>query len=574
MALITGLYYHEYPRDMETLGSTEFVGKHFGVGTTIRYDDVKAKLLSMKKASPDRVKMAVLYFLCSVLIGKKNPGKQAPSVEPFFLRAIDDLDMCKTFPWGRLAFDENMKDIFHCMNHFGGVLSTNQWVFPSFVIPLEVLAFEAIPVLKENFREGVSNAHAHRHCPRMCKMKFKASRIMDEESRYDDVDDPVADGWTKCLIDEEKSIWFEELYNQDLATRETNPGDVNPENVILENVSLEDVNPVAPVNLAQLGARLVQLEEQVKQGFKEIIEKVDGLDNIVKSVETYVIWASGENEYYTNEGVGDTNGGGNGDMNEGDKEQSEMKQAEKDKVEREQAEREQAEREHAEKEQAERAKTEKAERAERAKTEKAETGERAKAEKAERAKTAKTEKAERAKTEKAKRAKAEKAERAKAEKAERNKVEKAERAKAEKDKTERAKAEKDKTDKEQADKAERAKAEKDKADKEQAHKAERAKAGKDKADKEQADKVERAKADKEHVEKEQTEKEKAEKSETEKAKVDEEKAQLGTTNEETEQLGTVEEEKEQLGTIEEEKEQLGTTEEGREEDVEMEHDVF
>ncbi|EOA18371.1 hypothetical protein CARUB_v10006892mg, partial [Capsella rubella] len=174
MALISGLYFHEYPRDMETLGSNEFVGKHFGVVTTIRYDDVQAKLLSMKRASPDRVTMAVLYFFFSVLIGMKKPGKQAPSVEPFFLRAIDDLDMCKMFPWGRLAFDENMKDIFHCMNHFGGVLSINQWVFPSFVIPLEVPALEAILVLKENFRKGVSNAHAHRHCPRMCKMKFNA----------------------------------------------------------------------------------------------------------------------------------------------------------------------------------------------------------------------------------------------------------------------------------------------------------------------------------------------------------------------------------------------------------------
>ncbi|EOA29138.1 hypothetical protein CARUB_v10025407mg [Capsella rubella] len=91
----------------------------------------------MKRASTTRVKMAVLHILCSVLIGKKKTMKQAPSVEPFFLRAVDDLDMCKTFPWGRLAFDENMKDIFHCMNHFSGVLRTQQHVFPSFVIPLE-----------------------------------------------------------------------------------------------------------------------------------------------------------------------------------------------------------------------------------------------------------------------------------------------------------------------------------------------------------------------------------------------------------------------------------------------------
>ncbi|XP_023644447.1 uncharacterized protein At3g43530 [Capsella rubella] len=410
-----------------------------------------------------------------------------------------------------------------------------------------VLAFEAIPVLKENFREGDIESIL----TPSSREKRLLGRVMDEESRYNDVDYPVVDGWTKCLIDEEKSIWFEELYNQDLATRE-NPEDVNLKNVISENVSLEDVNPVAPVNLAQLGARLVQVEEQVKQGFREIIEKVDSLDNRVKSVKSYVRWASGENEYYTNEGVGDTNEGmnegGNGDMNEGDKEQADMEQAEKDKVEREHAEREQAEKEQAEREHAEK-----------------EHAERAKAEKAERAKPAKTEKAERDKAEKAK---TEKAERDKAEKA------KAEKDKADKeqaDKAERAKAEKDKADKEQADKAERAKAEKDKVDKEQADKAERAKAEKDKADKEQTDKVERAKSDKEHAEKEQTEKEKSEKPETEKEKVDEEKAQLGTTDEETEQLGTVEEEKEQFGTVEEEKEQLGTTEEGREEDVEMEH---
>ncbi|XP_023638121.1 uncharacterized protein At3g43530-like [Capsella rubella] len=316
MALISGLYCHEYPRNMETLGSNEFVGKHFGVGTTIRYDDVQAKLLSMKRASPDRVKMAVLYFLCSVIIGKKKAGKKAPSVEPFFLRAIDDLDMCKTFPWGRLAFDENMKDIFHCMNYFGGVLSTNQWVFPNFVIPLEVLAFEAIPVLKEYCREDVSNAHARRHCPRMCKMKFKASKlkgftlkeIYDKLGTTKDIESILTPSSREKrllgrVMDEEK------LYNQDLATRE-NPEDVDPEDVNPEDVNPEDVNPEA-----------VNPEPAEK-------DKVE-------------------------------------------REQAEKEQAEKDKVEREQAEKEQAEREHAEKEQAERAKAAKTEKAERAKAEKA-----------------------------------------------------------------------------------------------------------------------------------------------------------------------------------------------------------
>lgn len=136
-ALISGLYCHSYPKYYERLGSLEFVGKHFGVGALIQYADVEKKLLLMKKASTDRLKMGVLYFLSSVIIGKKKTGKNAPSVEKFFLRAVDDLELCKKFPWGRLAFDENMKDIFHLMDHFRGVVGGST-VFPSFVIPLEV----------------------------------------------------------------------------------------------------------------------------------------------------------------------------------------------------------------------------------------------------------------------------------------------------------------------------------------------------------------------------------------------------------------------------------------------------
>ena len=140
MTLISRLNCKVFPPSMEGLGSLTFVGKHFGLGSTITYAKVKAKLLSMKKPGTERLKMVVLYFLCSIIIGKKKGGKQAPSVTPFFLRIVDDLDLCKTFPWGRLAFEENMKDIFHLMDHFGGVVGA-PWVFPSFVIPLEVITF-------------------------------------------------------------------------------------------------------------------------------------------------------------------------------------------------------------------------------------------------------------------------------------------------------------------------------------------------------------------------------------------------------------------------------------------------
>ncbi|CAL9224364.1 unnamed protein product, partial [Arabidopsis halleri] len=63
-------------------------------------------------------------------------------------------------------------------------------------------------------------------------------RIMEVDNGWNDVDDPIADGWTKRLIDQEKSIWFEELYNQDVATRRIEIGDVEH-----DNVDPDDVDP-------------------------------------------------------------------------------------------------------------------------------------------------------------------------------------------------------------------------------------------------------------------------------------------------------------------------------------------
>ncbi|XP_020879010.1 uncharacterized protein At3g43530-like [Arabidopsis lyrata subsp. lyrata] len=304
---MSGLNCREYPPFMEGLGSLEFAGKYFGVGTIVTYAKVKAKLLSMKEPGTDRLKMALLFFLSSIIIGKKKGGQQAPSIEPFFLRVVDDLDTCKTFPWGRLTFDENMKDIFHLMNHFDGVVGA-PWVFPSFVIPLELLAFEAISILKNTFREDVSNVRAYRRCPRMCRMKYKPSkmkgfslteiydclgttkeihsilppssrethllgRIMVADNGWKDVDDPIADGWSKCLIDQENSILFEDLYNQDVATQGIEVGDVELDNVDsddVEHVATDDVehdnvdqDDVAPKNLVELGDMFIQLEDRM-----------------------------------------------------------------------------------------------------------------------------------------------------------------------------------------------------------------------------------------------------------------------------------------------------------------------
>ncbi|KAG7578794.1 hypothetical protein ISN45_Aa03g029570 [Arabidopsis thaliana x Arabidopsis arenosa] len=173
-ALSSGLFCHSYPKNYEAIGSDMFSGKHFGATGTVTYARVKDKLLSMKRSNPDRLKMAVLYLLCSVIVGKRKTGPLADPVEDLFLRAVEDLEWCKTFPWGRFAFEHNMKDIFHLLDHFDGGLGA-QWVFPSFVMPLEILAFEAIPNLMNQFREHVVSADPE--CPRMCKMKFKPSSM-------------------------------------------------------------------------------------------------------------------------------------------------------------------------------------------------------------------------------------------------------------------------------------------------------------------------------------------------------------------------------------------------------------
>ncbi|XP_024005036.1 uncharacterized protein At3g43530-like [Eutrema salsugineum] len=101
---------------------------------------VEKKLESMRGlVNPDWLKMCVVYFLSSIISGKTKTGKGAPSVDPLFLRIVDDLEACKRFPWGRYSFD--------------------------------LLAFEAISCLENKYREDVRGAG--RGCPRMCRKKFQ-----------------------------------------------------------------------------------------------------------------------------------------------------------------------------------------------------------------------------------------------------------------------------------------------------------------------------------------------------------------------------------------------------------------
>ncbi|KAF8104130.1 hypothetical protein N665_0178s0015 [Sinapis alba] len=173
-ALILGLDCRNYPSNYKEAGSMTFVRKYFGNGI-IRHQDVKAKLQEME-ASCDRLKMMVLYFLSSIINGQRKTGKDAPSVEPFLLRAVGDLNLCKTFPWGRLSFEHMLEEISHTMEHFGGVVKEGViWPIPGFCIPMELLAFEAITDLGAKFRESVECVDPA--CPRMRKSKFKRSEM-------------------------------------------------------------------------------------------------------------------------------------------------------------------------------------------------------------------------------------------------------------------------------------------------------------------------------------------------------------------------------------------------------------
>jgi len=51
---------------------------------------------------------------------------------------VDDLDACKTFPWGRLTFEDSIREIKRVMNHLKGEVTKDAVSFPGFIVPLEV----------------------------------------------------------------------------------------------------------------------------------------------------------------------------------------------------------------------------------------------------------------------------------------------------------------------------------------------------------------------------------------------------------------------------------------------------
>ncbi|KAG7599453.1 hypothetical protein ISN44_As06g036370 [Arabidopsis suecica] len=250
-ALMSGLYCHQYPKSYETKGSMEFVSRIFGPGATIKYQDVEEKFLSMKRSSDDRLRVAVLYFLSSIIVGKTKTGDKAPTVEKFFQRAVADLDLCETFPWGRYAFDQNLKDIFYIMEKCEGV-DIQSILTPS---PAEEQLLKS---------------------------------IMDVERGWNDKDDVVADGWHKRLVDEGRSIFFEEKFNENVGnrtfeetvimpTRKGRRGKKGKEKVT------EPPNDASSDGLAEL---VYTLKTTLENGFKDMHEKMMDLSKKYEDQDT------------------------------------------------------------------------------------------------------------------------------------------------------------------------------------------------------------------------------------------------------------------------------------------------
>ncbi|XP_056865345.1 uncharacterized protein At3g43530-like [Raphanus sativus] len=302
-ALISGLNCRNYPLNYKEAGDTKFVRRCFGRGI-IRYQDVKAKVLEGMEPSRDRLRLLVLYFLSSVLLGQTKSGNEAPPVDPFLLRAVDDLNLCRTFPWGRLSFDYMMKEIAHTMAHFDGEVKEGViWSIPGFCLPMEMLAFEAIPVLGSKFREAVDDPDPT--CPRMCQTKFKQSemkgfplwkinkalgntqdidnvlavreeerslleRITEPEDNRDK-DDAIVDSWMKRVA-RGYVVRFVDMFAEDVAAREGPPPQTGG-NGIEANESAEN------------SVQLKEILEAVKKFREDVGERMDRIENKVGEVD-------------------------------------------------------------------------------------------------------------------------------------------------------------------------------------------------------------------------------------------------------------------------------------------------
>ncbi|XP_013616141.1 PREDICTED: uncharacterized protein At3g43530-like isoform X2 [Brassica oleracea var. oleracea] len=370
--IISGLYCHQYPENYQSGLSMMFAEKQFRKmfmkklkklknkkkkpeeeELKVTVQDVEEKLSQMKlDRTNDRLKVAILYFLATVIDEKSKYGGP---IDRFLLQIIDDLELCNKFPWGRFTFDHCMKEIKHVKDHFRRGLPENpKWTFPGFINPLEILAFECIPVLKAEFREPVPNYDPS--CPRMCKWKFTSTgttgyaleelykalgntktissilppiereqqviyQTMDEGCWEDmellddgDDDDAIVDVWNKFKVQERGQIFWEDICKEDIKSRsleiEQLEGDqLEEEEHEAGNEPPRIVGGEAVADLESLKETVMSLMSLMTTMEGNVNNKLEGFDRRLKMLEGDSIGREGfENMDFQYNEDGETSG--------------------------------------------------------------------------------------------------------------------------------------------------------------------------------------------------------------------------------------------------------------------------
>ncbi|CAE6199453.1 unnamed protein product [Arabidopsis arenosa] len=200
-----------------SFGSYAFVERVFGT-RSVTVSDVEKMLESMEGVCDgDRLQVAVLFFLCTIVRG----GRRYNSIPPFVLKIVNDLEEVKKFPWGRLTFEDTISEIDRLMKkRLNGKVKVDH-LFAGFIVPLEVLAFECIPKLSKQFQEGDIISILQPSAVEEGLLLEIMERAEPEDSL-----DPIADAWTERLDVQQKKICWEDLHKVDVYYRGCGEGHI------------------------------------------------------------------------------------------------------------------------------------------------------------------------------------------------------------------------------------------------------------------------------------------------------------------------------------------------------------
>ncbi|XP_019092339.1 PREDICTED: uncharacterized protein At3g43530-like [Camelina sativa] len=296
--LLSGFNCRNYPIDYNKVGSKTFVNNHFKNKKVTR-EEVREKLKEMvpMERSRDRLEMAVLYFLSSIVRATIKTREQATEIDDFLQNAY------------------MLEEIAHTMDHFDGTVTQGVlWPVAGLCIPLELLAFEEIQHLRNQFVED--NPEADVTCPRMCRRELKKCElrgfplerindelgtIMDidsilipeddneksllagitEEEDVDDAHDVVVNSWMQHYL-RGYLVWFENMFNEDVQSR-AGVGGVGgePENVNKEIALIE--GPIYP-SVSDLVDLLNSFKNEMGEKMKEIVDRLNGWEEKVATL--------------------------------------------------------------------------------------------------------------------------------------------------------------------------------------------------------------------------------------------------------------------------------------------------